>query len=619
MRRSAGLILVLAGLLAMAGEAGAQWPMGVIAEDCTATWCGYCPYAYQGLEVMKEKYDSTEFNSIRYYATSGGYGTSETDARIAYYNIGGYPTVIFRGTTVVVGGSPTIATGSVYDPIVSNGIASPSSFKITVNSVDLTDPGHIDFDVEVMETVDDIGNMKIRVVLLENDLTSTHTDVTRDVLPDVNLTVSQLGEVQNVYHNLDIDPAWVNDKWVAVFIQDDDDKSILQSASTRPAPDYSVRFWAKGSRGAVVGSDKSLVEFEEFAVYNLGTNPDVIRVTLDTGELPAGWSCEFSDGGNVYTDYVDLSLNPGESQTFTLSVTADGPGYAQPRIVLTSNNLPDVEREIRYNVVTNDVDIFFVDDDGAEPYEDYHIDAIENYGGLSYGVWDRDVAGLSAAELTQFDMVFWQTGLSYPSLDANDRDALTPFLEGGGSLFITGQDLGWDIWDQGGSAILWYRQYLHATYLIDNTNRDYVVGRANDPIGDGLYLTLIGGDGADNNEYPDGISPYDDSASPIMSYENSSYVAGIKANSPIGEVVYLGFAYETINNADDRRLLTARIIDWFLNTTDAPEHEITIAQPTVRVFPNPAQGSATLSYALPQAGRAQLRIYAPDGSLVRTL
>ncbi|MBD3335478.1 MAG: T9SS type A sorting domain-containing protein, partial [Candidatus Eisenbacteria bacterium] len=47
--------------------------------------------------------------------------------------------------------------------------------------------------------------------------------------------------------------------------------------------------------------------------------------------------------------------------------------------------------------------------------------------------------------------------------------------------------------------------------------------------------------------------------------------------------------------------------------------EITIAQPTVRVFPNPAQGSATLSYALPQAGRAQLRIYAPDGSLVRTL
>ena len=61
----AWLVLALA-----AGVAQAQYPRTVIAEDATATWCVYCPSAYAGLEVMKARYDATEFNSIRYYSSS---------------------------------------------------------------------------------------------------------------------------------------------------------------------------------------------------------------------------------------------------------------------------------------------------------------------------------------------------------------------------------------------------------------------------------------------------------------------------------------------------------------------------------------------------------------------
>ena len=607
---------VFLSLVLVTGGATAQYPRGVFAEDATATWCVYCPYAYAGLDVMKNSYDTTEFNVIRYYATSGDYGSPETNARISYYGVSGFPTVIFNGTVDVVGGSPVTATGSQYDPIVANSIAVPSPLKITINSVDLTDPGSIDFDIEVMESMADIGNVKIRAFLIENDLGGIHTDATRDVLPDVPLTVSSLGEIQNVVHNFAVDAEWIHELWMAVMVQDDDDKSILQSASTRTAPDYSIRFWAKGSRGVVV-PNSGRHSFQDFAVYNLGLNADVIRVALDASEMPVDWDCSFSDDNLDYEGFVDLALAPGESRVFHLNVTPNSSGYAMPRIVLTSDNLVGVERVIRYNVVTNDVNILFVDDDGADAYEEYHKAAMEDYGS-TYGIWDRNLAEVGSADLTQFSTVFWQTGVSYPSLDAADRAALSGFLDAGGNLFLTGQDIGWDIWDQGGDAVTWYRTYLHTNYLLDDTNRNALTGVPGD-IMDGVTLVLAGGDGANNNTYPSAVQPYDEFASGIFTYDNTAYTAATKANNGVHKVVYLAFPYESIDNAGDRSLLTARVLGWFDGSAGIGDDVASFLTTSVRAYPNPAPGAAVISYALPTDGRAKLEIYALDGSVIRTL
>jgi hypothetical protein len=62
MRNLLGVLLFLAVAVA---PAGAQVPKGVICEDATATWCQYCPYAYDGIEVMKSRYDTNEFTPTR--------------------------------------------------------------------------------------------------------------------------------------------------------------------------------------------------------------------------------------------------------------------------------------------------------------------------------------------------------------------------------------------------------------------------------------------------------------------------------------------------------------------------------------------------------------------------
>ena len=68
-------------------------------------------------------------------------------------------------------------------------------------------------------------------------------------------------------------------------------------------------------------------------------------------------------------------------------------------------------------------------------------------GGYEYGVWPRNDGEASGADLSQFCIVIWNLGWGFPTLTPGDRDALTAYLDGGGKLFVSGQDLGWALND----------------------------------------------------------------------------------------------------------------------------------------------------------------------------
>ena len=55
----------------------AQVPKTVFVEMGSATWCGYCPRARAGIEVMHANFTDFEFESAEILATSGGLGIAE--------------------------------------------------------------------------------------------------------------------------------------------------------------------------------------------------------------------------------------------------------------------------------------------------------------------------------------------------------------------------------------------------------------------------------------------------------------------------------------------------------------------------------------------------------------
>jgi hypothetical protein len=177
----------------------------------------------------------------------------------------------------------------------------------------------------------------------------------------------------------------------------------------------------------------------------------------------------------------------------------------------------------------------------------------------------------SAAVLLQYPVVIWLTGNEYTNtLTATDQANLQTYLDSGGKLFISGQDIGYDI---GGSSF--YTDYLHADFRRDDTNLYTLEGVTGDPIGDGLTIDLFGGDGASNQQYQSEIAP--DSASGVFNYKSPiAHLDGygaLKADTGTYRTVYFAFGFEAIDNEADRNTVMSRVMRWLepelITTCDA--------------------------------------------------
>ena len=121
----------------------------------------------------------------------------------------------------------------------------------------------------------------------------------------------------------------------------------------------------------------------------------------------------------------------------------------------------------------------------------------------TYEVVEQKDNGPNYDYMKNYDIVIWFTGNDYgdlfPTLTSTDQDELEKFLDNGGKLFITGQDIGLEI---GGTDF--YKDYLHA-YFCKNKIDDYSLeGTPGEPIGDSLLINIDGGAG--NQKYPSLIS-----------------------------------------------------------------------------------------------------------------
>ena len=568
---------------------------------------------------MSDRYNAQEFDTVAYMSTSGGLGCPDSDARGNYYNVGGIPHVVFGGTTNIVGAGTDAINGSVYDPIVQSMLDDPTPVKLTITDYDFGATPYVTFAVELEGDLADISQTELRVAILENDLSfggETYVDVLRDLLPDVSLTIDQAGQMQQETVDFGVDGSWIVDNLrLIVFVQDDATKHIYQMATTRPAPDYTFRYYAFGERTVV---DEGAVTFDDCALFNTGALADTYTIGLDTSELPAGWSGHFTYLGVNYTT-LDLALAPGERAIMNVTVDAASTGSGTAVLTMHAQSGGPDDRQLAYSIITADTEILLVDDDGAFDYEtEYYAPALATTG-RSFAIWDRNSTALSGTLLSNFDVVIWECGFAFPTVDDDDRAALAEYLDGGGRLFLTGQDIGWELNDIGGAAITWYHDYLHANFVNDDTNDNTLDGVPDDPISDGLALTIAGGDGANNQDYPSDIDPRDEYASTIFTYDASRNGA-IKADTGAYRVVYFAFGYEAIDNPDDRAVVMQRIVDWLVPGSTAVGTDLLPAPIALRGnVPNPFNPRTEIAFSLGAETRIELAVFDLQGRRLRVL
>jgi len=142
------------------------------------------------------------------------------------------------------------------------------------------------------------------------------------------------------------------------------------------------------------------------------------------------------------------TLNSGSSQkmNFTWSTSIEGNynlsiyAVPVPGEVSTSNNM------VHTDILASLSEILLVDDDGGDNYETYYSDALDDFGN-PHIMWDVSSQGSPSADnLQSYKIVIWLTGSeSVNTLTAADQVNLQTFLDSGGKLFISGQDIGFDL------------------------------------------------------------------------------------------------------------------------------------------------------------------------------
>jgi len=306
------------------------------------------------------------------------------------------------------------------------------------------------------------------------------------------------------------------------------------------------------------------------ACPSLNGNIDgTFQLLQNTSDSPPAGNCgEPGDGGNYTYGYgylnalaaVNSCANPGPTSTPTNTPT---PAPVQP--------------------------ILLVDDDANAAYQSYFTAALNSLG-RGYDTWTVYTQGSpSAATLQAHQIVIWFTGNDYSTtLTSTDIANLTTYLSGGGKLFITGQDIGYDI-----RSDAFYGSTLHATYVADDTNVTTLTGA---DIMAGADVTISGGDGASNQTYPSAIS-LGSGAVGLYDYTGTTYTWGALRWEGTYRVVYFSFGFEAISAAAARATVMGNVLTWLEGgatpPTETPVPPTATPTPVVPPTDTPVPPTAT--------------------------
>ena len=111
--------------------------------------------------------------------------------------------------------------------------------------------------------------------------------------------------------------------------------------------------------------DNGPVVFGESGLFNTGALTDTYDISLDTSGLPEGWNASFSHNGSVQTD-LTLTLIPDERALFNVTIDAATAAEGEVVLVFHSQSGQATDRRIVYKVISPDVKILLVDDDGGQ-------------------------------------------------------------------------------------------------------------------------------------------------------------------------------------------------------------------------------------------------------------
>ncbi|MBN2016674.1 MAG: T9SS type A sorting domain-containing protein [Candidatus Cloacimonetes bacterium] len=322
---------------------------------------------------------------------------------------------------------------------------------------------------------------------------------------------------------------------------------------------------------------------------------DILNDEVDFGTVNAG---NFGyNGGDPFIIQAVTDMTP-HTVDFSITLVTD---Y-------------DFEYVYDFSVFIGSGNLLLVNDDPENNYSSFYQDALTEHSRTGHE-WDTSFLGeIPIALCDAYGSLIWFTGdASEDILSPVEKMLLKDFMDSGGNVFLTGQDVcecinGTDL----------FSDYFHAQLELEAWPFYDVSGLDADPVGDGITFSISGGNGA-NNQITQSAICADAQAVTCLTYDGCPVSCGVRYDG-LYKSVLMSFGFEGISTLADRAEVMNRIMEYFevpvSNDPQNPEQDIVSLSPA---FPNPFSSLTNISFSLPHPEKVKIQIYNLKGQLVETL
>jgi uncharacterized repeat protein (TIGR01451 family) len=234
-------------------------------------------------------------------------------------------------------------------------------------------------------------------------------------------------------------------------------------------------------------------------------------------------------------------------------------------VTATSNAAPAVHVSSTLDTIAVTLDTLLVDQDGDAPdVASYYEDALTG-AGVAHATWDLAAKPvLPKGYVTAHKNVVWFTGNSYPAPVTAYEPVLEALLDGGGRLFLSGQD----VLDQSAGTTEFFADYLHVDWDGSEAQNDKptlaVHGVTANPVtgtqGDvSLDLDVLGG-----AQFSDELTLTAPAQAAFT--DDGSEVDGLTLDAGTYRAVFVPFPFEEYGTAAQKTDLMTKVFGFF----DAP-------------------------------------------------
>ncbi|MCB2206661.1 MAG: Omp28-related outer membrane protein [Bacteroidetes bacterium] len=626
-------------------------PKNVILEEYTGIYCGYCPDGHAiGQALMAQNPNRVAIISLHqgsYAVPQQGdpdFRTSWGDSLAWQAGVHGYPMAtvnrhVFNGTnTAMSRGDWIVSAHKIMEEVSPVNVGVQSFFDSIKREL------HIVVELYYTASSPHPTN-RLNIALLQNQLLGpqiggtggndyVHMHVLRDLITgqwgELITETTQGTFVRKEYtyevpiHISEI-PVVVENCEVAVFVAES--RQEIYSGAVIKAINGSNMFIGDVHLVDTVqvkkGMPDTITGFTMLTNSAL-TGTETFEIILEAIQMPEDWEAVFKYNGQTYTDTAMVMLEPHENHQVRFEIIPGAtPGMVSFFIKMRSVSYPEApERYKKFYVISNVTDLIVNGAGGPESgYYDYVFsDGLASAGCTTQSTIPADlfVQGTNDRAFDDVRNIYLNIAWTFPSLTIDQIQSVKTFMNNGGNLLISGQDIGWDFMsgavNSHGSpeATDFYQNYLFSDYLNDGNSTNHIL-YAN--TSDEVYSKVPNAflvDIYDGNTYPDNIAARD-GADEVFYYESNDIAAVVKAETNTFKMIYFACGLEMIGQVPVTNQILRQTYYWFDNMLSTEEYEDALSDLFLgQNMPNPANEKTAIPVSL--KGHGVLKVFDSHGN-----